>query len=351
MKKASFEVSLKDKKQIAEGTLAFVFEKPDGFRFKAGQHIRMTLINPPETDSEGNSRFFSLASTPQEPDLAIAMRMRDTAFKRVLGRMKIEDKVLVQMLLDVPHGAFALHDDPSKSAVFLVGGIGIVPAFSMIKDAVERKLPHRTFLFYSNRRPEDAPYLEELQKLAEQSPSFKLIATMTEAEKSAKSWKGKTGRIEHSMLTKYVGDLLSPIYYISGLPEMVSGMKAMLGDSGVAEQSIHAEEFTGFNLNEIRNVAGQPWKKPILIIAAVLALLVLHAGAAVSIFRNGFGGVLRENPISYVMIGLFLVLVIFKIKHFLGLHLTGRSLLDHAFRGHGDHAPPSNATEHDRRQP
>ena len=63
MKKASFEIALKGKKQIAEGTIAFIFEKPEGFVFKAGQHLRMTLINPPETDVESDSRFFSLAST------------------------------------------------------------------------------------------------------------------------------------------------------------------------------------------------------------------------------------------------------------------------------------------------
>ena len=85
MKKAEFEVALKGKKQIAEGTMAFVFEKPNGFQFRAGQHIRMTLIDPSETDNEDNSRLFSLASTPQDADLVIAMRMRDTAFKRVPG--------------------------------------------------------------------------------------------------------------------------------------------------------------------------------------------------------------------------------------------------------------------------
>jgi ferredoxin-NADP reductase len=58
MEKMIFEVALKNKKQIAEGTYAFSFEKPKGFHFRAGQHVRMTLINPPETDSEGNSRFF-----------------------------------------------------------------------------------------------------------------------------------------------------------------------------------------------------------------------------------------------------------------------------------------------------
>ena len=59
MKKVAFEVTLKEKKNIAKGTLAFSFEKPNGFQMRAGQHVRMTLIDPPETDSEGNSRFFS----------------------------------------------------------------------------------------------------------------------------------------------------------------------------------------------------------------------------------------------------------------------------------------------------
>src|SRR5258706_4580598 len=156
MKMAVFEVALKEKKHLAEGTIAFVFEKPNRFHFQAGQHIRMTLIDPPETDSEGESRFFSLANAPHEDDLVIAMRMRDTAFKRVLGRMPIGGNVRIEILLNSPHGSFALHDDASHPAVFLIGGIGIVPAFSMIKDALERKLPHNMFLFYSNRRPEDA---------------------------------------------------------------------------------------------------------------------------------------------------------------------------------------------------
>ena len=251
MKRSAFEVALKGKKQLAEGTLAFIFEKPNGFHFQAGQHIQMTLIHPPETDSEGNSRFFSLANSPQEKDLVIAMRMRDTAFKRVLGRMQTGDKVRIEILLNSPHGSLTLHDDPSKPAVFLIGGIGIVPAFSMIKDATERKLPHKIFLFYSNRRPEDAPFLDELETLTKQHPSFKLITTVTQPEKEVSSWQGETGFINHSMLKKYVDDLESPMYYLAGLPEMVSAMKTMLTDSGVSEENIRAEEFTGFNLNEI----------------------------------------------------------------------------------------------------
>ncbi len=248
---AAYEVALNEKKQLAEGTIAFIFEKPNGFHFQAGQHIRMTLLNPPETDSEGTSRFFSLANAPQEKDLVIALRMRDTAFKRVLGHLPIGDKVRIEIRLHSPQGSFALHDDPSQPAVFLIGGIGIVPAFSMIKDATERNLPHQMFLFYSNRRPEDALFLDELEQVAKHHPSFTLIATMTRPEQSAKSWRGETGFINHSMLKKYVDDLRSSMYYLAGLPEMASAMKTMLTASGVREENIRAEEFTGFNLNEI----------------------------------------------------------------------------------------------------
>jgi ferredoxin-NADP reductase len=252
--RVEFEVALKDKKQIAEGTYAFTFEKPKGFHFRAGQHVRMTLRNSHETDSEGNSRFFSLANSPQDPDLVVAVRMRQTAFKRVLERMQIGDKVLLEMRLDVPHGAFALHDDPSRPAVFLVGGIGIVPAFSMIKDALERKLPHKIFLFYSNRRREDAPFLDELEHLAKQHPSFNVIPIMTRPEKSTKSWRGETGHINHAMLKRYVENVQSPIYYIAGLPEMVSAMRTLVTDSGVNEEDIRAEEFSGFKIDHNEDV-------------------------------------------------------------------------------------------------
>ena len=321
MKRVAFEVALKEKKQLAEGTIAFVFEKPNGFHFQAGQHIRMTLLNPPETDSEGTSRFFSLANSPQEQDLVIAMRMRETAFKRVLGRMPIGDTVRIEILLKSPHRSFTLHDDASKPAVFLIGGIGIAPAFSMIKDATERKLPNEIFLFYANRRPKDASFLDELEQVAKHNPSFQLIATMTRPEQSAQTWRGETGYIDHSMLERYVDDLQSPIYYLAGLPEMVSAMKTMLTDAGVREENIRAEEFTGFNLNEIHTGNNHARKRPVLLVAIVLVILVvviLHVGAAISLVKSGLGESFLTNPIFYVMIGLMLVVAPFKLKHFLG---------------------------------
>jgi ferredoxin-NADP reductase len=323
MEKSSFEVALKGKRKIAERTYEFVFEKPKGFHFNAGQHVRMTLLNPYETDSKGNSRFMTLANTPSEKNLIVAMRMTNSAFKRSLGQMKAGEKVLIQILLHSPHGSFVIHKDASTPAVFLVGGIGIVPAYSMIKDAVERKLPHKIFLFYSNRRPEDAPYLEDLQKLARQTPNFKLIATMTQMKKSNKAWKEETGFISETMLKRYIADLSSPIYYIAGLTEMVNAMKNLVKELGVKESNIRSEDFSGFKMSLI-NITNNPRGSRSHLLFAVIALIVIlvlfaHLGLAFGLFNIISIHSLSSLTISSILaIIIFKVLVIFTFKHRLG---------------------------------
>ena len=327
MEKASFEVALKGKKQIAEGTMEFIFEKPKNFHFNAGQHVRMTLINPPETDSKGNSRFLTLANTPQDKELVVAIRMTDSAFKRVLGKMQIGEKVLIQILLHSPHGSFVIHDDSSKPAVFLIGGIGIVPAFSMIKDAIERKLPHKIFLFYSNRKPEDTPYLKELQDLAKHNPNFKLIATMTQMEKSKRPWQEETGFIDRPMLERYLDDLHTPIYYIAGLTEMVNAMKKLVKDIGVKEENVRSEDFSGVKMALINLKSDAKLNKNHFILGGVglISLLgvILHIGASVPIYLlhiDGLFALFGKFAIAILIVVIILkVILIFKFKHFLGL--------------------------------
>jgi ferredoxin-NADP reductase len=130
--------------------------------------------------------------------------------------------------------------------VFLAGGIGITPFRSILFRAAKEKLPHRIILFYSNRRPEDAPFLEELQALGKENPNYRLIATMTGMGKSHQPWHGETGQINKEMLAKYVKDAVSPIYYIAGPPEMVKGLHTMINEAGVDDDNIRAEEFAGY---------------------------------------------------------------------------------------------------------
>src|SRR5205823_8858384 len=80
-----YEVALRRREPVAEGTLAFYFDKPVGFSHEAGQNAIFTLVEPPAMDAAGPSRAFTIASAPHEPELMIATRMRDSAFKRHLA--------------------------------------------------------------------------------------------------------------------------------------------------------------------------------------------------------------------------------------------------------------------------
>jgi hypothetical protein len=85
----TFMARLAERHEVAEHTMAFQFEKPAGWTFKAGQFVDMTLLNPPETDAEGNTRGFSISSAPHEPTIMVTTRLRDTAFKHVLKTTKL----------------------------------------------------------------------------------------------------------------------------------------------------------------------------------------------------------------------------------------------------------------------
>ena len=237
-----FTSHLISKQQIAEGTMAFHFEKPAGVQFKAGQTVDITIPNPHETDVEGNIRTFSNVAAPNEQDIIIATRMRDTAFKRNLKNAELGMPVEIEG----PIGSFTLHQKETRPAIMLVGGIGITPFMSMIKDATEKHLPHKIFLLYSNRRPEDTAFLEDLKKLATENSNFSFIPTMTDMDKSTTAWEGERGYISKEMIEKYVKDRTNAVYYSAGPQSMVTAMRTILHGMSVSDDDIRTEEFTGY---------------------------------------------------------------------------------------------------------
>ena len=239
---AKYSTRLRDRFPVAERTMAFQFDKPAGFVFRPGQWMDITLLHSFPTDDKGKVRGFSIASAPHEERLMVATRLRDTAFKRELPKMALGTEVQIEG----PGGSLALHNNPARAAVFLAGGIGVPPIRSILVHAAQEKLPHRIVVFFCNRRPEDAAFLEELTRLHEQNPRYSLVATMTQMDKSSRPWTGERGQITEALLKKYLGGVPSPIYYVVGPPGMVNGLHAVLNQIGIDDDDIRTEDFGGY---------------------------------------------------------------------------------------------------------
>jgi len=236
------KIELVSREMVAERTMSFRFERPVDWSYRAGQSVDMTLLDPPETDAEGNTRAFTISSAPRENAITITTRLRDTAFKRVLQQVPLGTEVKIEG----PFGDFRLHR-AARPAVLLAGGIGITPFRSILVETIGGgSLPYRVVLFHANRTPEEAAFADELRALAEADPNLTFVPTMTAIAASTLPWDGERSRIDAAMLERHLDGVANPIYYMAGPPGMVQTARATLVASGVDEDAIRTEEFTGY---------------------------------------------------------------------------------------------------------
>jgi ferredoxin-NADP reductase len=243
---AENQVTLVDRQRIARDTLAFWYDtNGTGYDFRAGQHADFSFMHPPVGCEGDNSRTFSLANSPHDKGLVmIAMRMRETGFKTALKSAALGTKFKVSR----PRGSFTLHKDFARPAVFLAGGIGITPVRSIVDWATQERMPHKLYLFYSNREAGDAAFLEELEDLAMRNPCFTLIPTVTRLMSTA--WPYEKGPIDRVLLTRYLQGLHGPVYYVSGPSDMVVAMTKLLQFAGVRDDDVKTEEFGDYKLSD-----------------------------------------------------------------------------------------------------
>lgn len=238
----AYFVKLITKKEIAKDTISFYFEKPDDFKFIPGQFVEIYLLKPKYNDEKGLERHFSIASSPNEKELIFATRMRSSAFKNNLKEMVLGEEVKIKG----PFGEFTLPEEKNIPLAFIAGGIGITPFRSMIKYIIEENLPYKITLFYSNHRPEESAFLEELQEFEGINRNFKLIATMTQLENSLIPWSGLRGRINSKMIKDNLKDWHEAKYYIAGPPQMVQAIYSILLEMKIGYDQIKEESFGGY---------------------------------------------------------------------------------------------------------
>jgi NAD(P)H-flavin reductase len=83
--------------------------------------------------------------------------------------------------------------------------------------------------------------LDEFENWAKIYPDFKFIPTIDDV--NDKSWKYNFGYINKDIILKNLKDVMKPIYYIVGPPQMVDAMEKILLELNVNPQNIKLEKF------------------------------------------------------------------------------------------------------------
>lgn len=250
MRGMDFKLKLKDKRDEAKGTKTFIFEKPQGFEYKAGQYMYFTLPELKYPDNRGNIRHFTLSSSPTENFLSITIRMREeSGYKKTLDSLDAESEISARG----PEGVFVLEDEnppaggPAQS--MLAGGIGITPFRSIAKYATDKGLPVSIHIVYSNSIPEEITFRKEFDGLMAKNPNLKVTHTITKPEESQEPWAGPTGRINEELIRKLIPDtrhLKSGTFWLCGPPKMVSALEEVLETMQIPQERIRIEKFTGY---------------------------------------------------------------------------------------------------------
>lgn len=224
--------ALIDRTEWGEDAVALRFERPPGYEFAAGQYAVLS----PGSSEEVRGKPLTIASAPGDDWLEFTTRLSDSEFKRALDAMRPGDGARVS----APTGRLVLPQDTSRF-VFLVGGVGITPARSMLRDAAARGRHTDTVLFYGNRSDACIPYRAELEAMGTHGVTFVQVL-----ERPPHGWSGESGFISAELVRRHTTPSPGARWIVAGPPVMVEAMERVLDDLGIPAEERMVERFSGY---------------------------------------------------------------------------------------------------------
>jgi ferredoxin-NADP reductase len=244
--KRKYVLALKEKTAVSEDTYNFAFAPAGGdvrssMKFRPGQYMEWTLGHK-KSDGRGNRRYFTIASSPTEPELHLGVKFyeKPSSFKRNLLALQPGDEIVGGQLA----GDFTLPRNKRKKLVFIAGGIGITPFRSMIKYLTDRGEKRDIFLLYSNRTASEIAYTDVFDEAADKI-GLRTVYAVTNPDEVPADYLYK-GRIDARLITKVIPDYRSRTFYISGTHAMVSAFQKTLQEMGIPRKQIKIDFFPGF---------------------------------------------------------------------------------------------------------
>ena len=237
---SKYTVRLLDKEKIAQNVWKFTFTRPGSLDFVPGQYVR---IFHPESE-EKIFRDFSFSSSPSEIDtFSLTIKEGRSEYKKMLFSLPLQSDVPIE----APMGRFYLQEGEKKPLVFIAGGVGIAPFYSMIVNILQKHEGLPMTLFASFSTVEDVLFFNELKKIEEAHENIQIIYTITQPQKSYLQWNAHTGRISEDLIRKYVQHLSADQFLLCGSPSFVSDMENLLLKMDVSPEQLRTEIFLGFN--------------------------------------------------------------------------------------------------------
>lgn len=231
------------REQVAADAWNNVFEKPENFVYEPGQFLEVDLKHA-DQDDRGETRWFTMSSSPTESQIMITTRHVDKAssFKNAFFNLKAGDSLEAKG----PMGDFTLPQDPKTELVWIAGGIGVTPFRSQMKFLVDnQELDRKITLIYSNRTQADVAFSQLWAKANNEMPYFTFVQTLV--DEVPKGWGGETGLVDEAMIKRAVKDIANKHFYVSGPEPMVQAFHEKLIGMGIPEDHLHQDEFPGYD--------------------------------------------------------------------------------------------------------
>jgi len=231
---ATYDVAFQSKADTAPGTGTFRFDKPAGYTFTPGQFMSVSL----GTREGEQTKHFTHDQAPADPYLELTTRLTGSAFKDALLALMPGQTVRIAG----PRGRMTLPPDAHKAA-FLVGGVGITPARSIIRDAMQRHTGLEVALFYGNLDEGSIPFGEEFDGYAAAHPEMLVVHVL---EKPAAGWTGERGFITAEIVRRHVDPLDGWHWVVTGPPGMITAMGRVVADLAIPGDRVSTESFAGY---------------------------------------------------------------------------------------------------------
>jgi predicted ferric reductase len=215
-------------------TLTLEPEGHAGLAFQPGQFAWLSLGRSPLAMRE---HPFSMASSPRE-DGTIRFTIKELGdFTRTLGETRVGERAYV----DGPYGAFSIDRHPdARGYVFIAGGIGVSPIFSMLSALAERGDARKHVAIVAHSGWDRVPLREELASLKERL-DLDLIHVL---EEPPDDWEGERGYITAEMLARRLPtERAGYEFFVCGPVAMSDAVERHLHGLGVPLTSVHTELF------------------------------------------------------------------------------------------------------------